>query len=142
MKPRENYIQTAILLFFLALAAPLALIPIEKIFPYPYIAEELAKFALILLVLRLPSKIFQAKVAIFVAFLFAFSENFFYLSSFIGNGISSLFFYRFLLTSILHISTALIILIPIQKTRHLAVPALAAAISIHYLYNELAISFF
>lgn len=142
MEKINRYILIAILLFFLALIAPLIIIPMEKVLPYPYIIEEVVKVFFILLILRLPGRSFQIKLAIFIAFLLAFSENFFYLSNFIGSEISGLFFQRFILTSFLHTATALIILIPAQKDRRLILLALPLAIMVHYFYNQLAVVIF
>src|SRR4030042_4206450 len=134
MEKTERYILIAALLFFLTLIAPLLLIPIEKIFPYPYIIEEMAKAAFVLFIVRLPVKTFQIKLAVFIGFLFAFSENFFYLPNFIENGNLSLFFQRFALAGSLHILTILIILIPSQKRRYLIFPATIFAMVAHYFY--------
>lgn len=142
MKPNnvQNEYPNAFYLFFLlpiiALIAPVVLIPIEKIFPYPCIIEEIVKVIFVLFILCLPSKNFQIKLAIFIAFLFAFSENFFYLSNFVTSENTSLFFQRFVLTGALHISTVLIILIPAQKYRPLIFPAAILAIFVHYIYNQ------
>lgn len=138
MQQTARYILIATLLFFLPLSIPLFLIPIEKILPYPYIIEELVKFFLVLLILRISNKPFQIKLAIFTAFLFAFSENFFYLTNFISNENTLLFFWRFITTSLLHILTILIILVPSQKKYSLIFPALFLAIAIHYFYNRTA----
>jgi hypothetical protein len=139
MNKKIDYVLIAISLFFLALAGPLLLLPMEKAFPYPYIAEELAKVIFVILILRLPPRAFQIKLAVFIGFLFAFSENFFYLPSFIENGNFYLFFQRFTLTSLLHILTILIILIPSQKRRYLIFPAAILAMIAHYFYNQLIV---
>jgi hypothetical protein len=137
---KNNYIFVAALLFISTLIAPLALIPVEKVFPYPYAVEELVKIVFVLLILRFPPKTFQIKLAVFIGFLFAFSENFFYLPNFIENGDFCLFFQRFILTSLLHILTILIILFPAQKKRYLIFPAAILAMLAHYLYNQLIVS--
>ena|SRR4030042_2083256 len=134
-----DYIFIAALLFFLTLIAPLLLIPIEKIFPYPHIIEEIFKAILVLFILKIPPKNFQIKLALFIGFLFAFSENFFYLPNFIESGNLGLFFQRFALASSLHILTILIILIPSQKRRYLIFPATIFAMVAHYFYNQLIV---
>jgi hypothetical protein len=139
MNKKANYIFVAALLFFSALIAPLALIPVEKILPFPYIIEEILKAILVLFILKLSPKSFQIKLALFIGFLFAFSENFFYLPSFIENGNLDLFFQRFFLTSFLHILTILIILISSQKRRYLIFPAAILAMIVHYFYNQLIV---
>lgn len=131
----QNYPLIATLIFVFSLVFPLLLLPVEKVLPYPYILEELSKAILIILILRIPSKNFQIKLAVFSAFLFAFSENFFYLATFIENGNLNLFLQRFILTSILHIITALIILLLSQKNSRLFFPAVFIAMLFHFFYN-------
>ena len=140
-KGTQNYPLIAIFIFIFSLAFPLLLLPIEKTLPYPYILEEVAKAILILLALRISSKNFQIKLAIFIAFLFAFSENFFYLSVFAQNESLPIFFQRFIITSLLHILTALIILLPSQKNSRLFFPAILIAMLFHFLYNHAILSF-
>jgi len=140
MDKKTNYIFIAVFLFLSASIAPVILIPVEKVFPYPYVVEELAKVVFALLILRLPPKSFQIKLAIFIGFLFAFSENFFYLPNFIENGNFQLFFQRYALTGLLHILTILIILLPSQRKRYLIFPAAVLAMLAHYFYNQLIVS--
>jgi hypothetical protein len=142
MKKTDNYIPIAISLFFLALISPLLLIPLEKLIPYPYIVEELVKGVFVLLILCLPSKNFQIKLAVFIAFLFSFSENFFYLSNFIIDRNISSFFERFIFASLLHAITILIILLPSQKNSRLFFPAIFIAMLFHFLYNYMIPIFF
>ena len=139
MDKKTDYIFVAVFLFLSALIAPIFLIPVEKVFPYPYAVEELMKVVFVLLILRLPPKSFQIKLAVFIGFLFAFSENFFYLPNFIESGNLSLFFQRFVFASLLHILAILIILIPSQKRRYLIFPAAILAMVAHYLYNQLIV---
>ncbi len=141
MNKKTDYIFVAALLFFSALIAPLALIPVEKVLPYPYIIEEIFKIILVIFILKLSPKSFQIKLVIFIGFLFAFSENFFYLPNFIESGNFQLFFQRFVLASLLHVLTILIILIPSQKKRCLIFPATALAMVVHYFYNQMIVFF-
>jgi hypothetical protein len=131
-----------ILLPILALIAPLILLPIEKIVSYPYILEEIFKVIMVFLILTIHGKPFQIKLAIFLAFFFAFSENFFYLSNPTLYGSPVIFIERFFLVSILHIFTVLIILIPSQKYRFLIFPSMLLAMFIHYFYNQSIILLF
>ena len=140
MEKTNRQILIAISLFFLALVGPLLLIPLEKFLPYPYIIEEIAKLLLVLLVLQLTGKIFQLKLAIFIAFLFAFSESFFYLTNFIEAENLTGFIQRFFLAGILHIFTILVILIPSQKKGILILPAAGIAMLAHYLFNQIVMS--
>ena len=130
------------LLPILALIAPIVLLPIEKILPYPYILEELAKTILVFLILTIAGKLFQIKLAIFIGFLFALSENIFYLSHSTLYASPIFFIERFFLTSALHILTTLIILLPAQKNRRLIFPAALLAILTHYFYNQFIVLLF
>jgi hypothetical protein len=115
---------------------------VEKILPYPYVIEEVVKIFFVLLILGLPGKIFQLKLAVFIAFLFAFSESFFYLSNFTEAGNAVGFIQRFFLVGFFHILTMLIILIPAQKKSWLIIPALFIVICLHYFFNQSVPLFF
>ncbi|MGB9585843.1 MAG: PrsW family glutamic-type intramembrane protease, partial [Anaerolineales bacterium] len=130
------------LICLVALILPLVLIPIEHIAPYPYIIEEIAKAILILAILKTSRYKSQLTITLMATFLFAFSENIFYSTNFITDGILSSFWQRFLLTTSLHILTAVVILLPSQKKLKLIVPATILAMIIHYFYNELVIVLF
>ena len=131
-----NYTYLSLVLPILALIAPIVLFPLEKVLPYPHILEELTKAFLVFLILAIPGKFFQIKLAVFIGFFFAFSENFFYLSSFIETENLTSFIQRFFLTGFFHILTMLIILISAQKYRYLIFPALLLAMLLHYTYNQ------
>lgn len=131
-----------VLILLLALVSPLLLLPLEKILPYPYIIEELLKAAFVLAIIHLPKKATQIKTVLLAAFLFALSENIFYLANFIDGQFISAFGKRFLLTAVLHILTAMIIFFPAQKKRALIVPGLLLAMLIHYFYNQLILTIF
>jgi len=126
----------------IAFVAPLVLIPLEKLLPYPHIFEELFKAGLILFILKLPSKMLQLKITLLVGLFFAFSENVFYLANFITNGIIVSFWRRMVLTTAVHILTTTVILLPSQKKRAFIMPATIVAILIHFLYNQLALVLF
>lgn len=133
------------MIFFVCLAAlilPIVLIPVEKMAPYPYIVEEIAKAVLIFQILKNSKRKNQLALTLTVAFLFALSENIFYSTNFITNGIFYNFWQRFLLTTSLHLLTAIIILLPSQKKVKLMAPATLLAMLIHYLYNQLVLLIF
>lgn len=125
-----------ILVLLMALISPLPLFLLEKFLPYPYIIEELLKAALVLIIIRLPEKTTQIKTLFLAAFLFALSENIFYLANFIGGQSLNTFGQRFLLTAVLHIFTATVILFPAQRKRWLIFPSVILAMLIHYIYNQ------
>ncbi len=131
-----------ILVLLMALISPLFLFPLEKFLPYPYVIEELLKAFLILMIIRLPKKTTQIKTALLSIFLFALSENIFYLANFISGQSLNAFGQRFLLTTILHIFTAAIILFPAQRKRAFIFLGLILAIFIHYIYNQAVLAIF
>jgi len=141
---QKNYDNLSIifLVYLAALILPLILIPIERIIPYPYVIEEITKAILILRILKASKPKSQLAITFIMAFLFALSENIFYSTNFIVNGILHTFWQRFLLTTNLHILTAVIILIPSQKKLKLIVPATILAMIIHYFYNQLVLLVF
>ncbi|MBM3284180.1 PrsW family intramembrane metalloprotease [Candidatus Gottesmanbacteria bacterium] len=131
-------------IFFVSLAAlvlPLVLIPVEKFVPYPCVIEELAKAALILIILRLGNFNIRLEITLLATLLFSLSENIFYLPNFMIDGMLYSFWQRLILTTILHVSTGLIILLPCQKNRRLIFPATLAAMLVHFLYNYLILLF-
>jgi hypothetical protein len=126
----------SIVLPIIALLSALFLLPLEKLFPYPYIFEEIIKAFLVFLILSISGKFFQIKLAFFIGFFFALSENIFYLTSPVLYQSPVLFLQRIALVSFFHIFTLLIILFCGQKKRWLIIPALIFAMFIHYFYNQ------
>jgi hypothetical protein len=125
-----------------ALVSPLFLIPLENSAPYPYFIEEIVKAMLIFNIIKFSSLKKQLKLTLVMAFLFAFSENMFYLINFISSGTLQGFCQRCLLTTTLHLLTAIIILLPSQKKLKLIIPATIIAMIIHYFYNQLVLIIF
>jgi hypothetical protein len=137
-----RYIPLAITIFLLAIISPLFLIPIEKLFPYPYVVEELIKVAGILLILKMADSSFQTKLAIIFSLLFSLSESIFYLPNFTNQSFFEPFIQRIFLTGMLHTLTILIILFSAKKKRWLLFISVPFAMFIHYLYNILIVNFF
>ena len=125
------------ILIICSLVLPLVLIPIEKFLNYPYIIEEIAKALLIFfIVLKFKNTKTQIYSTILLGALFALSESMFYLAgNIIPFGNLSTFGQRLLLTTPLHIITALIILLPTLKNKKLIIFGLILAALIHYLFN-------
>lgn len=130
------------LLPLLALIAPFILWPIEIIFPYPYIVEELAKAFLILLLRTDTFQVYYAdtfrpklKLVALAGILFALSESVLYLFNiyFVGN--LELLLIRLIATSTLHVSTFLIIYIASLKSMKLLPLGIVLAVLVHYLFN-------
>lgn len=131
-----------ILVLLVALISPLPIFLLEKFLPYPYIIEELLKAALVLIIIRRPKKTTQIKTILLAAFLFALSENIFYLANFIDGQSLNTFGQRFLLATALHIFTAMIIFFPAQRKRAFIFLGLILAMLIHYFYNQAVLTIF
>ena len=108
---------------------------IEIVFPYPYIIEELGKTIFVVIAWQIPRQITQIKVTALMAFFFAFSESIFYLFRLSFNGTLQIFFLRLLLTTLLHTTTSLLILLPTLKNKKFILVSLPLAVGVHYLYN-------
>ena len=142
MLKKADDITIIFLVFILAFIAPLILIPLEKILPYPHVVEEVAKAILIILILQLSSQKLQFKTSVLFGLIFATSENMFYLANFITNNLTEIFLQRVLLTTTLHVLTTIIIFLPSQKRKILIIPATVLAMFIHFLYNKIALIVF
>ncbi|MEE8131666.1 MAG: PrsW family glutamic-type intramembrane protease [Candidatus Paceibacterota bacterium] len=125
-------------LIIIAIVLPLFLIPIIKIIGYSEIIEEIAKAMVVFfVVLELPT--FRKKIAgaIIFGLIFALSESIFYLTNIFQLGDFSIFWQRLVLTTPLHIITALVILLPALKNKFLIFAGLFFAIIFHLLFNYL-----
>jgi len=142
MLKKADDITIIFLVFILAFIAPLILIPLEKILPYPHVVEEIVKAILITFILKLSSQKLQFKTSVLFGLLFATSENMFYLANFITNNLTAFFLQRVLLTTTLHVLTTIIIFLPSQKRKILIIPATVLAMFIHFLYNKIALIVF
>lgn len=120
----------------LASLSPFLLWPIERLLPYPYIAEELMKGFLVYLVLKsVTSRRNQVLYALAIGFLFAFSENILYSPGFIALEAPWTFIQRIALTTILHTITSLIMLCSAFKRPSWLIWGILMSMIIHYLYN-------
>jgi len=109
---------------------------VEVILPYPYIIEELGKAVFVILVWRLPRRSTKIKTTALMAIFFAFSESVFYLFRLSFNGTLQTLFLRLLLTTVLHTTTSMLILLPTLKSKKLILLSFPLAAAIHYLYNN------
>lgn len=141
-KEKNNNFAIIFLVWLAALILPLILIPFEKLAPYPYVIEEIVKATLIYIILKNSDRQNQLKLSLVAAFLFALSENIFYSTNFITNGILYSFWQRTILTTGLHLFTTVIIFLPSQRKLKLIVPATLVAMVIHYFYNQLVLLIF
>ena len=126
-----------ILIFLSALISPLILLPIEKLFPYPHIVEELTKALIIILILKLPGKTSPLKLTILAGFLFSLSESLFYLGDAFSSGYSFLFAKKLFLIFFLHLSTLLLFLFSLSNAKKLLIVSLPIAILLHFIFNQI-----
>lgn len=121
----------------LALAAPLLLIPIEKLFPAPHIIEEIVKLGIVLFILksRILNPSFQIRWVILAGMIFTLSESILYLINIFMLGDLSLFGTRLLLTGILHVTTMVILYLSARKRVSMSLLGFILAVTIHYWYN-------
>lgn len=125
----------------LSVVGPLLLWPIELILPYPFIVEEIFKAVIVYLILEVSSKKSQEKLVIASAILFSLSESVLYIFNISLVGNINDFILRFIITTIMHTSTFLVIyLLGRINTKYLALGVLTGA-TIHYFYNLLVGSF-
>ena len=139
-QPRAKRIKVDSMTYVLPLVGlilPFLCWTIELILPYPYIIEELGKAVFVFFVWQLPRQSRRIKVTILMGIFFTLSEMVFYLFNFSFTGSMPLFFLRLLLTTTLHITTLLIILLPTIKSKKLILLSFPLAMAVHYLYNNL-----
>jgi len=135
---KNNYkMETISLALIISLSAPLLLLPVEKILPYPYIIEELLKLGVVFLILKAErrNKINLFRWIVFSGLILTFSESVFYLTNIFALGNFSLFPQRIVLTGTLHMGTMLILYFSIKKGYFRLISGVVAAILIHYFYN-------
>jgi len=112
-----------------ALVFPFILLLAEKLFPYPYIIEELFKF-------YLAKKADTTKTAIILGLFFSFSEAIFYFLNPIYSQDIGLSLFRFITVSMMH-TTTILVMFYFSRKRNLWPIGLILAIIIHYLFNSL-----
>lgn len=118
-----------------ALIAPFVLWPVEQVFPYPHIVEELVKAVIIYQLLGISNLSTKIKLAIVVGVLFALSESVLHLFNVFATGSLKTFWLRLFYTIPLHSLTSVTILLSAVKSRWGLILGLTAAIFIHYLFN-------
>jgi len=123
--------------FLFSLAGPLFLLPVEKIFPYPWIVEELFKLVIVWLILKSKPGKKYLFLAIFAGLLFAFSETIFYLTNIFALGNLAIIPKRIFFTSALHLGTVLLMAIFGKKRNFWWLVGFLGAVFIHWIYNLL-----
>lgn len=116
---------------------PFILWPVEILFPYPHIAEELGKALLIFFLLKsgvgARQKIFGA---VLVGFLFAFSENVLYMLNIFSGASPQDLLLRFVITLPMHILTSVVIMSVSLINKRLIFVGIILAGAIHYFFNH------
>lgn len=127
--------------FFLSTFSPFALFFLEKIFPYPYLVEELTKS---LFIFYLNSRKIKKEFLMVIIFSlgFTFSEAIIYLNQILFNNDIFLFFFRIFLTGFLHFFTLLIIYFFSKFENFFVVFGLILAVIFHYYFNYLVAKIF
>ena len=131
------YVVIALLIAFIA---PLVLLPIEKVLPYPFIIEELVKLIAVSLTL-LRKQDSKWIWAFLIGLLFSISESTFYLSNFLYTDNLSLFPIRILLTGSLHSGTSLLMYFLGRKGFFWLIVGFICAILLHFLFNIVVADF-
>ncbi|MEK9185266.1 MAG: hypothetical protein AAB863_00680 [Patescibacteria group bacterium] len=126
-----------ILAFIISLIAPVFLLPIEQVLPYPFVFEELVKMLGVLLIIRQESKgnnnYFLAAVGI--GLIFTISESILYIVNILALGDFMIFPKRLMLTGGLHIGTVMLIYFLGRKNYLGLMAGFAGAVAIHYFFN-------
>ena len=135
----DKSVKNIVISLLFALNAPLLLIPVEKILPYPFIVEELAKMLSVILLIRSTrlSQKHASKWVLAAGFLFTLSETMLYQLNYSLAGNRSLFFSRLICTGLLHTGTMLVMYVFGRKSWWGLLPGFAAAAAVHYFYNNL-----
>ena len=126
-----------VLILLFSLVAPLPLLVIEKVFPYPFIIEELIKLIFVFILVTQENK-FKKNMLPFViisGILFAVSESIFYLINIFASQAFMVFFQRLLMTGIMHSVTILIIYLFTKRRRYWWILGFIIAMIVHFLYN-------
>ena len=112
---------------------PFLLIPIESIFPYPFLIEEIIK---LIIILGLPAKYKKnILIPIIGGFLFAFTETILYINNIQLSGQPNLILKRLLITGGMHSLTMVLMYLGFSKNIKWGIVCFLLAIVIHYLYN-------
>lgn len=126
-----------VLILIFALALPLLLIPVEQVWPYPYVIEELAKLSLVWALVKSRKKTNHlVKWVVVVGLVFTFSESMFYLMNIFAVWDLGLWPVRLLLTGLLHVLTLLMLYWGVKKGRFWLLVTLAGAMLVHFLFNS------
>ncbi len=121
-------------LLIIALISPLILIPIEGIFPHPFIVEELFKYILLLGINKKKQR--RLIESVLVGFLFNLTETFLYIPSIINSGKISVLWGRLFYTGLMHGITCALMYLGIKKNKYFGLIALILAMLLHFGFNK------
>ena len=115
---------------------PFLVWPVELVFPWPYLVEEIAKFLLVVfLISTVNNKSQRLQLAVACGVLFSISELVFYLINIsLVGGIGTIFI-RFALTAPMHTLTFVLLTTGLNYGKYWLGLALVTSIGIHYLFN-------
>jgi len=122
--------------------APMVLLVVETLFPYPYVFEELTKYILVSLLLKTGRGNTIYYIVLFGGVLFAFSESMLYLTNIFVKGMYVFFPMRIVFTSILHSGSMVMMCFGIKKGKYSGVLVLIISVILHYLYNFWVVKFY
>lgn len=120
--------------FIVSVLAPLVLIPIEAVLPYPYIIEEIVKFIIAKGFSK--SKKNHIFAPILGGFLFSVTETFLYIPNIMVIGQPHVIFERLFITGGMHVITILLMYLGLRKKTIIGVGALVLSVVIHYMFNN------
>ena len=120
-----------------ALFAPILVWPVELLFPYPYIVEELIKAVIVFFSERDSTASSSSKIKLYIlaGVFFALSETVLYILNFSAVGRLDYLLIRFVLTSFLHTTTFLVMYASTYKNLKWLPLGFILAVLIHYIFN-------
>lgn len=133
----KNKMELITIALLISLSAPLLLLPVEKVLPYPFVIEELLKLIIVVLIYKSAkdTRVDLSKWVIIAAIFLTISESIFYLVNIFVLGNISLFPQRLFLTGALHLGTFLLLYWVIRKNHYWLAGGITISMLIHYLYN-------
>lgn len=120
-----------------SLAAPLVLLAVEMFLPWPHILEEIAKAALVMMVIKGERELKTSawEWAVGVGVFFTFSETSLYLVNFLSLGTTQDLLKRIFLTGLLHIGTPVMMYFGLKQNWYWGAGTIMAAMVFHFGFN-------
>lgn len=126
-------------IIFTALSAPFLLLPVEIVFPYPHIVEELFKLMIVVWLLKLDDESERGVNwlwSVVVGLLFGVSETMFFVFDAFAAGSFSSLVGRLMFTVPMHALTTTIMYIIGRRSKGLIVLGLIIGVVVHYVFNR------